>query len=141
MLAPNARRTPPTAAIPRARAGVLLAIVGTFPGCSVLPAPSYPPYADHDVTAAFVVSADGRLPVPSSRPGLVVHELRATPAPARESFEGGQRCWHFAPGAQVAVHCRFRVYAEAAGPMPQPGSVLPGATRIVEQQIVEQQNP
>ena len=134
MLAPNARRTPTTAAITRAGAIALLAVVGTCPGCSVLPPPSYPPYADHDVTAAFVVPDSGRLPVPSSRPGLVVHELRATPAPARESFEAGQRCWHFAPGAHVDLHCRFRVYAEAGGPVPQPGTVLPGAVRLEAQQ-------
>lgn len=134
MLAPTTRRTPTHTTITRARALALLALGGGCPGCSVLPAPSYPPHAEHDVTAQFVVPDSGRLPVPSSRPGLVVHELQATPAPARESFDAGQRCWHFAPGAQVTLHCRFRVYADAAGPVPEPGAVLPGAVHLVEQQ-------
>jgi hypothetical protein len=131
MLAPPARRTPSSIAF----AGAFAAVLGTFAGCSSLPPPSYPPFADHAVTAQFVVPESGRLVLPSSRADLVVHELRATPAPAHESFDGGERCWHFAPGAHVAVHCRFRAYAQASGQVPQPGSVLPGAVSIVEQQV------
>lgn len=99
--------------------------------CSMLPPTGFPPYAEHDVVAEYVVPAAGRLSMPTSRPDLVVHELRAEPPPLGEAFgSAGERFWLFPPGAHVAVHCRCRAYADGRGHVPAAAELLPEAARL-----------
>lgn len=99
--------------------------------CSVVPEAAYPPFADHDVTADFVVADDGLLRVPASSRQLVVQQLTAEPRPERERFgAGGERWLVYPAGTPVCLHCRFRAYAGPDDRVPSVTDVLPGALRI-----------
>jgi hypothetical protein len=112
----------------------LLAVL-VLGACSTVPPHQYPPFAEHDVQADFVVPADGRLSMPSSSRDLVLHELRSEPPPASEQLgASGERWWLFPQGTHVQVHCRFRAYAGRDGIVPGPDTVLPGSTALREVQ-------
>lgn len=101
--------------------------------CSTVPPHQYPPFAEHDVHADFVVPADGRLSMPSSSRGLVLQELRSEPPPQGEQLgASGERWWLFPQGTRVQVHCRFRAYAGSDGRVPGPDLVLPGSIALRE---------
>lgn len=103
--------------------------------CSTLPPHEYPPFAEHNVQADFVVPADGRLSMPSSSRDLVLHELRSEPPPKSEQLgASGERWWLFPQGTHVQVHCRFRAYAGRDGTVPGPDLVLPGSIALREVQ-------
>lgn len=103
--------------------------------CSTVPPAGYPPHGDYAVVADYVVPGDGRLRVPASHRDLVVHELRADPEPAGETFgPGHERFWLWQAGTRVSLHCRFRAYAGPDGTVPGPAMVLPGARRLREVQ-------
>jgi len=98
-----------------------------LPGCSTLPTPTLPPFADHHVRAEFVVGADGRLAVPASGPDLVVHDLELHPTPRGEHFTATGRWFDYAPGTHVLVRARFRSYGDHAA---NPAHALRGATAV-----------
>jgi hypothetical protein len=93
--------------------------------CSTLPERGFPPFCDHDFAAHCTVPADGRLPMPQSRPGLTVHDLAAVPPPVAEQYtEDGNRYWFWAPGTHVHIACRCRAYADAQGTIPSAADLL-----------------
>jgi hypothetical protein len=89
----------------------LLVVLGLAAGCSTLPDSWLPPFRDHQLDTEFVVPADGRFLVPVSSAEVVVHELRLSPQPTGEQFEGAARFFTYAPGTRVAVRGRLRIYA------------------------------
>lgn len=94
--------------------------------CSVLPDRGFPPFLDHDFTATCVVPADGRLPVPQSKPGLRIQDLSAEPPPAGEFYGAdGARYWLWSPGTAVRIACRCRAYADPRGVVPTAAELLP----------------
>ncbi|MEO6594479.1 MAG: hypothetical protein ABIP94_06980 [Planctomycetota bacterium] len=99
--------------------------------CSTVPEATFPAFAEHNVTAEYLVSEDGRLRVPASTQQLVVHALVAEPQPEREQFgANGERWFVYPAGTSVRVHCLFRAYAVPGGRIPAVADVLPGAVRI-----------
>ncbi|MBM3963433.1 MAG: hypothetical protein FJ306_16290 [Planctomycetes bacterium] len=98
--------------------------------CSHLPVEPASGHCDHDVTAEFVVAADGRLGLPTSDRRLRIDALELSPAPADERFDDGGRWFPYAPGTRVAVRMRFRAFAvDGAAPCP-PERALPGALSV-----------
>lgn len=95
--------------------------------CSALPPAHYPRFADHELTAAYVVGEDGRLWFPATSRDVVVGALQLDPPPLGERFgDGGQRWFVYPRGTEVTARCRLRVYA-AAGAPPTLEALLPGA--------------
>ena len=130
MLSRTVRRRPLANGALATIAGLwLLTVAGA---CSTLPPAHYPAFADHDVVAWFVVPADGQLPLPQSRPDLVLQALHVHPAPHAETFPAdGTRRFTYAPGTRVQVHCRCRVYGRDGAPPPPIATVFPGAVQVL----------
>jgi hypothetical protein len=107
-----------------------LAAIVASAACSHLPVEPAIGHCDHDVTAEFVVAADGRLGLPTSDRRLRIDALELSPAPADERFDDGGRWFPYAPGTRVTVRMRFRTFAvDGAAPYP-PARALPGALRV-----------
>jgi hypothetical protein len=107
-----AARRPFAARWPRL-AGIGVGVLLAAAACSTLPDSWLPPFHDHELDTEFVVPADGRFVAPVSSDEVVVHELRLSPQPTGEHFEGQQRFFTYAPGTRVAVRGRLRIYARA----------------------------
>lgn len=103
--------------------------------CSTVPEASYPPFADHDVRAEFVVPASGELPFPASDARRIVQELELQPPPQAERFgTAGERWLLYPAGTRVQVHARLRAFAGGDGKVPPPAELLPGATILPPRQ-------
>ena len=97
--------------------------------CSTVPEASYPPFADHDVRAEFVVPASGEFPFPASDARRIVQQLELLPPPLAERFGAAGERWLLYPaGTKVQVRARMRTFAGEGGSLPTPAELLPGAT-------------
>lgn len=107
-----------------------LCLLSAITACSTVPV-ARPPRADaRSVEADFWTPPDGRIPVPSSSPTLVVFELSAEPPARGEEFRDGQRYLRVEPGIAVTVRCRYRAYADEEGRIAAPEVLFPTARTI-----------
>ncbi|MCB9884805.1 MAG: hypothetical protein H6838_04895 [Planctomycetes bacterium] len=103
--------------------------------CSTVPEASYPPFADHDLRAEFVVPASGEFLFPASDARRVVQQLQLLPPPRGERFGAAGERWLLYPaGTKVQVTARLRTFAGDDGTLPTPAELLPGATILSAQQ-------
>ena len=73
---------------------------------------------------------DGRLPLPTSSPTLLVQQFELEPPPLAEHFHGAQRWFTYEPGTHVALRGRFRTYADGDAAPASAARVLAGAARV-----------
>lgn len=109
---------------------LLLAALG---GCSVVPEPGFPPFAEYRVQADYMFTAQGRhtVPVPSSDGSVTVLAMRTEP-PLVEQFASGRRFLLVPPGCDhVTVHCQYRDYSQNdQGTFRRPEILFPGARTL-----------
>jgi len=138
----------PGTAAPRQLLGCLFLFLFPFlfpflQGCASLPDWQHQDFLEQQVWVIYDLDAEGNgkgshpIPIPSSREGLTILELRTDPATAGETFRQGQR-WLVPPAGlkQLRLHCRYRVYRphqDPSQPWPHAQQFFPGASRILHE--------